>query len=247
MSKTLPPLPEVMREHLSYFTNDAQQELTASIESYALAAIEAQGVPEGWRELMSEALDNALASTVEDGISPDRRNYRRELAQRLKQALDASATPAPQAAVGQQEPFAFVQVGKVCNEAMKLCRPEVQEDEHWSSPIAVYTTPDQQEKHLLAERIAELERELAIERAISFRNQVAELEQQLSEARKQMEAQKEEWFSWESKRKALEQDAERYQLLRRGQHWSVIDYIGDSLRADVLDAAIDAAMQKGKT
>ena len=36
-------------------------------------------------------------------------------------------------------------------------------------------------------------------------------------------------------------DAERYQLLRRGQHWSVIDGIGDTLRADALDAAIDAA------
>ena len=37
-------------------------------------------------------------------------------------------------------------------------------------------------------------------------------------------------------------DAERYQLLRRGQHWSVIDGIGDTLRADTLDAAIDEAM-----
>ncbi len=37
-------------------------------------------------------------------------------------------------------------------------------------------------------------------------------------------------------------DAERYRLLRRGQHWSVIDGIGDTLRADVLDAAIDSAM-----
>lgn len=36
-------------------------------------------------------------------------------------------------------------------------------------------------------------------------------------------------------------DAERYQLLRRGQHWSVVNGIGDVLRADRLDAAIDAA------
>lgn len=41
---------------------------------------------------------------------------------------------------------------------------------------------------------------------------------------------------------AAEADAERYRLLRRGQHWSVIDGIGDTLRADALDAAIDAAM-----
>ncbi len=37
-------------------------------------------------------------------------------------------------------------------------------------------------------------------------------------------------------------DAERYRVLRRGQHWSVINGIGDTLRADELDAAIDAAM-----
>lgn len=36
-------------------------------------------------------------------------------------------------------------------------------------------------------------------------------------------------------------DAARYRLLRRGQHWSVIDGIGDTLRAEVLDAAIDKA------
>lgn len=38
------------------------------------------------------------------------------------------------------------------------------------------------------------------------------------------------------------QDARRYQLLRRGQHWSVIDGIGDTLRAEVLDAAIDSRL-----
>lgn len=35
-------------------------------------------------------------------------------------------------------------------------------------------------------------------------------------------------------------DAERYRLVRRGQHWSVIDGIGNVLRGDDLDAAIDA-------
>ena len=37
-------------------------------------------------------------------------------------------------------------------------------------------------------------------------------------------------------------DAARYRLLRRGQHWSVIDGIGDTLRAEALDAAIDMEM-----
>jgi hypothetical protein len=37
-------------------------------------------------------------------------------------------------------------------------------------------------------------------------------------------------------------DAARYRLLRRGQHWSVINGIGDTLRGEDLDDAIDAAM-----
>jgi len=43
-------------------------------------------------------------------------------------------------------------------------------------------------------------------------------------------------------------DAARYRLVRRGQHWSVIDGIGDELRGDKLDAAADrrlAAQQAG--
>jgi len=36
-------------------------------------------------------------------------------------------------------------------------------------------------------------------------------------------------------------DAERYRLVRRGQHWSVVNGIGDTLRGEDLDAAIDAA------
>ncbi|WP_261520109.1 hypothetical protein [Burkholderia multivorans] len=41
---------------------------------------------------------------------------------------------------------------------------------------------------------------------------------------------------------ADKRDAERYRTLRRGQHWSVLNGIGDTLRADELDAAIDAAL-----
>lgn len=43
---------------------------------------------------------------------------------------------------------------------------------------------------------------------------------------------------------AAAKDAERYRLLRRGQHWSVVDGIGDTLRADALDAAIDAVTEE---
>ena len=37
-------------------------------------------------------------------------------------------------------------------------------------------------------------------------------------------------------------DADRYQLLRRGQQFSVINGIGDTLRAEALDAALDAIL-----
>lgn len=43
------------------------------------------------------------------------------------------------------------------------------------------------------------------------------------------------------------EDAARYRWLRRGQHWSVIDGIGDTLRSGELDAAIDAARKQGAT
>ena len=45
---------------------------------------------------------------------------------------------------------------------------------------------------------------------------------------------------------ALRADAGRYRYLRRGQHWSIINGIGDELRAETLDAAIDAAIAKAE-
>lgn len=47
---------------------------------------------------------------------------------------------------------------------------------------------------------------------------------------------------WADRSVCDKEDAARYRLLRRGQHWSVIDGIGDTLRGDVLDAAIDKAL-----
>ena len=48
----------------------------------------------------------------------------------------------------------------------------------------------------------------------------------------------------EAERDELLADAQRYRLLRRGQSWSVINGIGDVLRADDLDASIDAVMSR---
>ena len=45
---------------------------------------------------------------------------------------------------------------------------------------------------------------------------------------------------------SVQEDAARYRLLRRGRHWSVIDGIGnDLLRAEALDAAVDAVRKQG--
>ena len=42
----------------------------------------------------------------------------------------------------------------------------------------------------------------------------------------------------------LKADAARYQKLRRGQEWSVVDCVGDALRAESLDAAIDEVLKE---
>ena len=48
-----------------------------------------------------------------------------------------------------------------------------------------------------------------------------------------------------AERDALRKDGERYRKIRRGQHWSVIDGIGDALRCEALDAAVDAVPAVG--
>lgn len=85
--------------------------------------------------------------------------------------------------------------------------------------------------------------------------EIERLTRQLEEARKQMERQKDEWLSWESKRKALEQDAERYQAIRSGLEMDAIVRVTKDpgmwetpypvlLRGEELDAAIDAAIKE---
>jgi len=50
------------------------------------------------------------------------------------------------------------------------------------------------------------------------------------------------WKELRAENEGLAKDAARYRSVRRGQHWSVIDGIGNDLRAEILDAAIDAAL-----
>ncbi|MCL4664445.1 hypothetical protein L0Z16_03415 [Burkholderia multivorans] len=45
---------------------------------------------------------------------------------------------------------------------------------------------------------------------------------------------------------ADKRDAERYRCLRRGQHWSVIDGIGNVLRAETIDYVVDVVVAQGR-
>ena len=42
----------------------------------------------------------------------------------------------------------------------------------------------------------------------------------------------------------LKTDSERYQLLRRGQHYSIVDGIGNELKGEDLEAKIDAKLKQ---
>ena len=57
------------------------------------------------------------------------------------------------------------------------------------------------------------------------------------------------WFkaleSERMKAESVQDAAARYRLLRRGQHWTVVDGTGDYLRAEALDAAVDAVRKQG--
>lgn len=72
--------------------------------------------------------------------------------------------------------------------------------------------------------------------------ELSRLDRGNAELVEQNEDQKNEWLSWDAKRAALEREAARYRLIRRGQRWSVIDGIGNTLRGGDLDAAVDAAL-----
>ena len=61
--------------------------------------------------------------------------------------------------------------------------------------------------------------------------------------RAEMQTEKAKRIADAAAKSALELDAARYRILRRGQHWSVIDGVGDTLRAEALDVAIDAELK----
>ena len=111
---------------------------------------------------------------------------------------------------------------------------------------------EQPEPVRLADELRRLHDELKEcqdQRRAAFRR-IEELERQLEEARKKIDAQKDEWLSWEAKRKVLEKDADRYRWLRDLDHWPAPFASSQSpepVRGADLDSAIDAAMKKDQT
>lgn len=93
------------------------------------------------------------------------------------------------------------------------------------------------ENEILAARVMDLEIELQIERE-NFKgpdNFKTWRDAAIDERIKRVKAANE--------MKLLEKDAMRYRLLKRGQHWSTIDGIGNVLLDEALDRTIDAALQ----
>ena len=126
---------------------------------------------------------------------------------------------------------------------------------------------------MLSERIAELEQRNSDlhkdvrrfkKHALNEKAARMELERQLEEARKQMDAQKDEWLSWEAKRRELEVDAGRWREWEQGRGLTVVVPTPTDDKPDrkvtviyspnqyttypvALRKAIDAAMQKGQS
>ena len=90
-------------------------------------------------------------------------------------------------------------------------------DDEKNKAVAAATAP------LLA-RIAELERLRSEDHAhaLDLAAEIERLTPQLAEARKQMEAQKDEWLSWEAKRRDLEADAGRWREWEQGRGLTVV-------------------------
>ena len=82
------------------------------------------------------------------------------------------------------------------------------------------------------------------------------LSEELEKVRKQMEAQKDEWLSWDAKRKTLEMDAERWAHACKGNNKQInvcswdndaYEFVGYAMKKDAIDAIADAeiAAMKG--
>ena len=218
------------------------------MQAYALAAIQAQGVPYGWREFVAEVVASA------DGY--ERRTGQRVNAEWVERGrtLLASAPPAPQAGeCAHEKAIEHRAYCKQCQQAKPQPLTDEQINQMWSD--AHNDTSTMSLIHVLARAIesaacAERDARIAHLEATASANykrgyddahsmlveRIAELERQLEEARNQMVAQKDQWLEWEAKRNALEKDAERWRTFLSTRPQSTHDVINQAID----DAAIRA-------
>lgn len=102
---------------------------------------------------------------------------------------------------------------------------------------AVLLTDEQIDHRNQREEIERLKADLSRERS-------AHEETRLARNRARLDGIAEARANLQPEIERLKADAAAYQLLRRGQHWSVIDGVGQTLRGEELDAAVAAVEGK---
>ena len=116
----LPPLTKELEDHLSWYSDPKADRIRAMIRDYAIAAIEAQGVP------MEADFDQLRAMQAEwHAVSQDDSITSEAKFQRVyKAAMRACATPAPQAKQCEWTNCPTRVGNKCCNEQASLVQPE---------------------------------------------------------------------------------------------------------------------------
>ena len=115
----------------------------------------------------------------------------------------------------------------------------------WTAPFPVYAEPVSPTTPLVAD--AQPVRNIsASDRLHSLCDAIAEAHDGSEWSREEWQrldaegtAQKARIAELEAQVEAQRKNAERYLKVRRGQHWSVIDGAGETLRGETLDAAVD--------
>ena len=144
MEYKLPPLPEHPEPRIMKWSELEKRTIQEYGEACAIAAIEAQGVPDGY-----ELVDKGALQMVINVLQRDAANGMQVRGEIVEKLL-ASAPPAPQASVVQQEPIAW-STGIKWNPVSNYQSEQVQKLTRESQPeygftVPLYTHPAQQVK-----------------------------------------------------------------------------------------------------